>query len=83
MAVAGMILGIVALVFGFIPIFGAFIAFPCIAVGLPLSGVAFYQGRKSDSGVGMAIAGIATNVVAFVVILLWIVVIAVAISSET
>ena len=74
MAVSGMVLGIIALVFGFIPLFGAFIAFPCLAVGLPLSGVAFYQGRKRGIAVGMAIAGLAMNIIAFVLITLWIIV---------
>ena len=37
MAVTGMILGIIAVVFAFIPIIGAFIAIPCVGVGLPLA----------------------------------------------
>ena len=78
MAVAGMVLGIIALIFGFIPLFGAFIAFPCLAVGLPLSGVAFYRGLKDETGKGMAIAGIATNIVALIIIVLWIFVFAVS-----
>ena len=32
MAVAGMVLGISTVVFAFIPVFGAFIAFPCLGL---------------------------------------------------
>ena len=46
MAVAGMILGIIGVVFAFIPVFGAFVAIPCVGVGMPLAAVAFYQARK-------------------------------------
>ena len=81
MAVAGMVLGIIALIFGFIPVFGAFIAFPCFAVGLPLSGVSFYQKKKAGEGLGMAIAGLATNIVALLIVILWTVIIAAAIAS--
>ena len=76
MNVAGMVLGIIAVVFAFIPVFGAFISFPCIAVGLPLSAIAFVRQRKAGEGYGMAVAGIATNVVALVIAILWIAVVA-------
>ena len=76
MAVAGMILGIVAVIFAFIPVAGAFIAFPCLAVGLPLSAVGFFRNRSRGEGKGMAITGIVTNVVAFVFVVLWITVLA-------
>ena len=72
MGIAGMILGIIAVLFGFIPVFGAFIAFPCIAVGLPLSGVGFYLNKKNNQGIGMSVAGLVTNIVALVFVILWI-----------
>ena len=81
MAVASMVLGIIALIFGFIPVLGAFIAFPCFAVGLPLGGVSFYQSKKAGAGLGMPIAGLATNAVALVIVVLWIVVLAAAVSA--
>ena len=71
MGIAGMILGIIAVVFAFIPIFGAFVAIPCSLVGLPLSGVGFYMNRKAGTGSGMAIAGIATNIVALLLAIIW------------
>jgi len=76
MGIAGMILGIIAILFGFIPVFGAFVAFPCIAVGLPLSGVGFYLNKKNNQGSGMSIAGLVTNIVALVFVIFWITVIA-------
>ena len=71
MGIAGMVLGIVAIVFGFIPVVGAFIAFPCIAVGLPLAIIGFVRNRKAEQGTGMAVAGIATNAVALLIVIIW------------
>lgn len=71
MAIAGMVLGIVALVFGWIPVVNWFISFPCLLVGIPLSGVALYQGIKNGMSIGMAVAGLATNVVALVFCIGW------------
>lgn len=71
MNVAGMILGIIAIVFAFIPIFGAFIAIPCLAVGLPLSSVSFVKKKRVGEGIGMALAGMETNVVALVMVIAW------------
>ena len=79
--IAGMVLGIIGLVFAFIPAFGAFIAFPCIIVGLPLSGVGFFQGKKRGTGVGISVAGIVTNIVALIIAILWLAVIGAALSS--
>ena len=82
MGVAGMVLGIIAVIFAFIPVFGAFIAFPCLVVGLPLSGVAIYQGRKRGTGIGMAVAGLTTCIVALVITVVWVAVIAVGLSAS-
>ena len=81
MAVSGMILGIVAVVFAFIPIFGAFVAIPCIGVGLPLAAIAFVQARKREGPLGMPIAGLATTIVALFITVGWIIVVAIAASS--
>lgn len=72
MGIAGMILGILAVVFAVIPIIGWIISIPCLLVGLPLSIIGFFQNRKRGRGYGMAIAGIVTNIVAIVVVILWI-----------
>ena len=66
MGKAGLVLGIIGLVVSLIPFWGAFVTIPCVAVGLPLSGSAFYQARKSGTGSGVAIAGWVTGVVAIV-----------------
>ena len=71
MNVAGMTLGIIAIVFAFIPILGAFIAIPCIFVGLPLSSVSFVKKKRVGEGIGMALAGMATNVIALVMVIAW------------
>ena len=73
MGIAGMILGISGLFFSLIPLYGALIAGPCVCVGLPLSGIAFFQSRKSKTPLGISIAGLATNILAIVVINAWII----------
>ncbi len=73
MSIAGMVLGILAVVFAVIPIFGWIISIPCLLVGLPLSIIGLTQNRKHGQGYGMSLAGIVTNVLAIVVVILWIV----------
>ena len=70
MGIAGMVLGILAIVFVWIPWTGL-IAVPLAAVGLPLSIAGFRNARRENTGAGMAIAGMVTNIVAAVIILLW------------
>ena len=83
MAVAGMILGIVAIVFAFIPIFGAFVSIPCVGVGLPLAAVSFFQARKREQPLGKSIAGLATTIVALFITIGWIVAVVVATVSTS
>ena len=71
MNVAGIILDIIAIIFAFVPIFGSFIAIPCIAIGLPLSAVDFVKKKNRGEGLGIAIAGVATNIVALVITISW------------
>lgn len=82
MAIASMILGIIAIVFAIIPLFGTFIAVPCIGVGLPLGGVSFYQHNKRGDGKGFAIAGLATNIVALVMVIGWWILVAIGVASN-
>ena len=94
MGIAGMILGILGIIWALIPLatfipglddltagviiaFGLFLAFLCIAVGLPLSGVALYQTRKNQSDVGMSVAGVATNAFTLILIITWIILMAI------
>ncbi len=81
MAIAGMVLGIVAIIFAFVPVVGAFISFPCIGVGLPLAIVGFLRNRKAGLGTGMAIAGIATNAVALLIVIIWLAAVGAALSE--
>lgn len=66
--VAGMVLGIIGLPFSLIPFFGALVAIPCVAIGLPLSGAAFYQSRKLGTPIGILIVAWVTNAMALVLI---------------
>lgn len=77
-----MVLGIIAVVFSFIPVIGIFVALPCVGVGLPLSGIAFYRARKEGAGLGTAIAGLATNIVAIFISVGWIVLIAIGVAAD-
>lgn len=76
LGITGMILGIAGLYFSLFPLFGALIAGPLVCVGLPLSGIAFFQSRKSKTPlgipIGIPIAGLATNIVAIVVMNAWV-----------
>ncbi|MTD54885.1 DUF4190 domain-containing protein [Amycolatopsis pithecellobii] len=72
LGVSGMVLGIVALVFSFVPVIGV-IAWPLSIVGTVLSGVGINYvrtGRADNKGV--AIAGLTTSVIALVVCILWV-----------
>ena len=66
MGTAGMILGIAAIVIIALPIFplDSIIAGLMALVGLPLSIVGYRNGRRRNSGVQQAIAGIVTNLIA-------------------
>ena len=70
MGIAGMVLGILAVIFVWVPVYGL-ISIPMVAVGLPLSIVGFRNARREGAGAGIAIAGMVTNIVAAMIILLW------------
>ena len=72
MGIAGMILGILAMIVVWIPVIGI-VAIPMVTAGLPLSLVGLRRARRDNEGAGMAIAGITLNIVAAAVILLWLV----------
>jgi len=70
MGLAAMIIGIVAVVLGFIPFCGYFALIPAI-VGLILGIVDVKQKSKAQQPKGQGMAGIVLNAVAIIVILLW------------
>ena len=76
MGLAAMIIGIIAVVLGFIPFCGYFALLPAI-VGLILGIVDVKKKSKAQQPKGQGMAGIALNAVAIIVILLWTLVFAV------
>lgn len=77
MGLAAMIIGIIAVVLGFIPVCGYFALLPAI-VGLILGIVDVKQKSKAQQPKGKGMAGIVLNAVAIVVILVWTLVFATA-----
>ncbi len=77
MGLAAMIIGIIAVVLGFIPFCGYFALLPAI-VGLILGIVDVKQKSKAKQPKGQGMAGIVLNAVAIIVILLWTLVFAAA-----
>ncbi len=70
MGLAAMIIGIIAVVLGFIPFCGYFVLLPAI-VGLILGIVDVKKKSKAQEPKGKGMAGIVLNAVALIVILLW------------
>ena len=77
MGLAAMIIGIVAVVLGFIPFCGYFALIPAI-VGLVLGIVDVKRKSKTQEPSGKGKAGIVLNAAAIIVILVWTLIIAVA-----
>lgn len=74
MDIAGMVLGILAIVFvSWTPIdlAGKWTAVPLVVVGLPLSVVSFQNARRNNTRSGIAIAGMVTNLVAALLFFAW------------
>ena len=70
MGLAAMVIGIVAVVLGFIPFCGYFALLPAI-VGLILGIIDVKNKSKAKQPKGMGMAGVVLNAVALIVILLW------------
>lgn len=66
MAVAGMVLGILALVFGFIPCFGWVFGILLGILGTIFSGVGLGQASKAGHGKGMAVTGLVLSILAII-----------------
>jgi hypothetical protein len=65
MAMAGLVLGIVAIVLSFIPCIGFFAITPAI-LGIIFSIIGLSQAKKTGQGKGMAIAGLVLSILAIV-----------------
>jgi hypothetical protein len=71
MAVASMVLGIVGLVFSFIPFIGV-IAWPLVILGIIFGGVGISKANQvPGSPKGMAIAGLTCSIVGLVICIIW------------
>jgi hypothetical protein len=71
MAVASMVLGIVGLVFSFIPVIGV-IAWPLVILGIIFGGVGISKANQvPGSPKGMAIAGLTCSIVGLVICVIW------------
>lgn len=73
MAIAGMILGIIAVIFGLMTvlIIPMIISIPCLLVGLPLSAVAFARAKRQGESIGIAVAGVVLNTVAILLVVVF------------
>jgi uncharacterized protein DUF4190 len=72
LAVASLVLGIVGLVFSFIPIVGV-IAWPMVILGIVFGGIALNKANQApaSSSKGMAIAGLVCSIIGLVICIIW------------
>ncbi len=71
MGLAGLIVGIVAVLFSFIPCLGMYAIIPAV-VGIILSAISMSQAGKAGAPKGMAIGGLICSVIAVLVALYWV-----------
>ena len=82
MSIAGMVLGIVAVTLAWIPLIGI-VSIPLVLVGMPLSIIGLIRRRQRGASIGMAVAGIATNSVALLLIIMYVFLFATGTTTET
>lgn len=80
LGIAGMILGILAIILSFIPCFGVW-AIVLAVVGVILSAVSLSQAKKANAPKGMAIAGLICSILAIIIGSIWLFVIAKAVNE--
>lgn len=68
---AGFVLGLVGLVFSFIPLIGV-VAWPLVIIGLVLSVVGIAKARKTRASKGLAIAGTVLSAIGLLVCIVWV-----------
>ncbi len=68
---AGFVLGLVGLVFSFIPLIGV-VAWPLVIIGLVLSLVGIARARKTAASKGLAIAGTVLSAIGLLVCIAWV-----------
>ena len=72
MGIAGIIFAVLGLALSIIPAIGWILTTTCLVTGTSLSTIGLIQKRKFSQWDRTAIAGIITNVVVLVIIILWI-----------
>ncbi len=80
LGIAGMILGILAIIVSFVPCFGWW-AIVLAVVGVILSAISMAQAKKANAPKGMAIAGLICSILAIIIGSIWIFVIAKAVTE--
>jgi len=75
MGIAALVIGIVAVIVGFIPVCGFFALLPAV-VGLVLGIIDAKKKAKQKQPKGVSVAGIVLNIIAIVVIIIWVAVLA-------
>lgn len=74
MGTAGFVLGLIGLIFSFIPVFGV-VAWPLVLLGIVFSGVGLYRANTgAATNQGMAIAGLACSSVGLFICLVYLIV---------
>lgn len=69
---SGFVLGLIGLVFSFLPVIGV-VAWPLVILGLVFSLLGFFRARRgAASNKGLSIAGIVVSVVGLVVCIVWV-----------
>jgi len=72
LAVASLVLGIVGLVFSFVPIIGV-IAWPLVILGIIFGGIGISKANEvPGTSKGMAVAGLTCSIVGLVVCIIWV-----------
>ena len=80
MGIASLVIGIISLVIGFIPLCGSIALIPAI-IALILGIVSIVSNKKKGEKVGVSIAGTIISAIATLVIIFWVFVFGVAMSS--
>jgi large-conductance mechanosensitive channel len=80
LGIAGMILGILAIILSFVPCFG-FWAIILAVVGVILSAISLSQAKKAGASKGMAIAGLICSILAIIIGSIWLFIIAKAVNE--
>lgn len=80
MGVAALVLGIISILIGFIPLCGSIALFPAF-IGLILGLVDIVLKKKKGEKIAVSVAGLVLSILAIVIIVFWVFVFGVAVSS--